>query len=158
MKQCEYQPLFKKKVEVIPYLSFDGNCEEAINTYMKAFGGEIYYMSRWSENTPDVTPERLGKVMHAEFALGNTRMSAGDTFETAEANTDIKLMLHMDSEKEAQLAISVLAENGTILSPLQPHPKPDDSGCGSITKDRFGYEWIITCPNPVKEWGESREK
>ena len=35
-----------------------------------------------------------------------------------------------------------------VLSPLQPHPEPDDSGCGSIIKDRFGFTWIITCPNP----------
>jgi hypothetical protein len=33
-------------LSVIPYLSFDGNCEEAINTYMKIFGGEIFYLSR----------------------------------------------------------------------------------------------------------------
>lgn len=36
----------KRKIEVIPYLSFKGNCEEALNTYIEAFGGEICYMSR----------------------------------------------------------------------------------------------------------------
>lgn len=70
------------QVTIIPYLSFMGNCEEALNTYIEAFGGEIYYLSRWSEKTFDVTPEQIGKVMHAEFALGNTRMAAGDTFDT----------------------------------------------------------------------------
>lgn len=64
-------------ITVIPYLSFLGNCEEALNTYIEAFGGEIYYLSRWSEKTFDVTPEQIGKVMHAEYALGNTRMAAG---------------------------------------------------------------------------------
>ncbi len=29
-------------VTVIPYLSFRGNCEEALNTYIEAFGGEIF--------------------------------------------------------------------------------------------------------------------
>lgn len=38
----------------------------------------------------------------------------------------------------------------TVISPLQPHPEPDDGGCGSVTRDRFGYTWIITCPNPDK--------
>ena len=69
----------QKKIEVIPYLSFNGNCEEALHT------------------------------------------------------------------------MSVLAEGGTVLSPLEPHPEPDDAGCGSIAKDRFGYTWIITCPNPAKQ-------
>lgn len=53
--------------------------------------------------------------------------------------------------EEALHTISVLANGGSIISPLQPHPEPDDAGCGSITKDRFGYTWIITCPNPNKQ-------
>lgn len=141
----------QKKIEVIPYLSFNGNCEEALHTYIEAFGGEVYYMSRWSEDTFDVTPDQIGKVMHVEFALGDTRMSAGDSFDAAGTNTDIKLMIHTDSEEEALHTMSVLAEGGTVLSPLQPHPEPDDAGCGSIAKDRFGYTWIITCPNPAKQ-------
>ncbi|MDE6874345.1 MAG: hypothetical protein K2P87_07795 [Lachnospiraceae bacterium] len=48
-------------------------------------------------------------------------------------------------------AVSVLAEGGTVLSPLKPHPKPDDGGCGSLTKDRYGFTWIITCPNKAKQ-------
>lgn len=141
----------EKKIEIIPYLSFNGNCEEALKTYIEAFGGEIYGMSRWSEETYEVTPEQIGKVMHAEFALGNTHMAAGDIFDGAGVNTGIKLMIHMDSQEAALHTISVLAEGGTVLSPLKPHPKPDDGGCGSVTKDRFGYTWIITCPNPAKQ-------
>lgn len=138
------------QVTIIPYLSFMGNCEEALNTYIEAFGGEIYYLSRWSEKTFDLTPEQIGKVMHAEFALGNTRMAAGDTFDNESINTAVKLMIHMDSKEAATHTISVLSKEGTIISPLRPHPEPDDAGCGSVTKDRFGYTWIITCPNPDK--------
>lgn len=141
----------KQKAEIIPYLSFKGNCEEAVNMYIHTFGGEVYYISRWSGNTFDVTPEQIGKVMHMEFAVGSTRMAAGDSFDCADVNTDIKLMIHMDSEEQARNIISALAEGGTILSPLKPHPKPDDGGCGSITKDRFGFTWIITCPNSARQ-------
>lgn len=138
-------------VTVIPYLTFWGNCEEALNAYIEAFGGEIYYLSRWSEKTYRVAPEQIGKVMHAEFALGNTRMAAGDTLDSERENTAIKLMIHTESKAAALRAISVLSKEGTIVSPLQPHPEPDDAGCGSVTKDRFGYTWIITCPNPDKQ-------
>lgn len=141
----------KRKIEIVPYLSFNGNCEEAIRTYMNAFGGEIQYLSRWSEIAGDIPSERVGKIMHVEFLLGSTRMAAGDAFNGTEINTDIKLMIHMDSEAEALCAISVLAQGGAVLSPLAPHPAPDDGGCGSITRDRFGFTWIITCPNPAKE-------
>lgn len=131
-------------------MTFRGNCEEAINTYIEAFGGEIYHMSRWSENTFDMTPDQIGKVMHVEFVLGNTRMAASDSFVGSDVNTDIKLMIHISSKEEALHTVSILAEGGTILSPLQPHPEPDDAGCGAVAKDRYGYTWIITCPNPAK--------
>lgn len=41
----------KKKVQIIPYLSFKGECEEAVNAYIAAFGGEIYSMSHWTEKS-----------------------------------------------------------------------------------------------------------
>ena len=140
----------QKKVQIIPYLSFNGSCEEAVNTYIKAFGGEITYLSRYSEENCGEHTDRIGTVMHTEFTLGGSPMSAGDGYDSKKVNTGIKLMIHMDSKEEALRTISVLAEGGAILWPLRPHPKPDDGGCGSGTRDRFGYTWIITCPNPDK--------
>ena len=52
----------KTKIEVIPYLSFKGNCEEAVNSYIKAFGGDIMWMSRWSEENFE-SPEQIGKIV-----------------------------------------------------------------------------------------------
>ena len=140
----------KQKIEIIPYLTFKGNCEEALNTYINAFGGEIHYMSHWLENTADES-ELIGKVMHVEFALGNTRMAAGDSFDGGEVNADIKHMIHMDSQEEALQSVAVLAEGGTIHTPLLPNPEPDDDSCCAILKDRYGFTWIITCPNPAKK-------
>lgn len=139
----------EKQITVIPHLSFSGCCEEAIQTWIAAFGGEVYYMSRWSAETFDTTPEQIGKVMHAEFRLGSTRMAASDGF-VGTGDSPLKLMIHMDDMADALKAVSVLADGGRVISPLRPHPAPDDGGCGSITRDRFGYTWIITCPNPAK--------
>ncbi len=139
------------KPMIIPHLSFRGDCEEALAAYISAFGGDIHYLSRWSAATFDTTPDQIGKVMHAEFTLGCTRMAASDSFTGNGQNTAVKLMIHIDSPAEAQQAISILARGGCVISPLRPHPAPDDGGCGSITRDRFGYTWIITCPNPAKQ-------
>lgn len=137
-------------MNIIPYLTFHGNCEEALQTYINAFGGEILYLSRWSENTASTT-ELVNKVMHVEWMLGDTRMAAGDSADEQGENTAIKLMVHLQTMEAAQSAVKMLAQGGSILSPLKPHPAPDDSGCGSVTRDRFGYTWIVTCPNPKKD-------
>ena len=138
-------------ITVIPHLSFNGQCEEAITAYIQAFGGEIRYLSRWTEQTAK-QEQQVGRVMHAEFVLGKTPMAASDNFLFREGAADaVRLMIHLENVQEAQRAIQVLAEGGEILSPLQPHPAPDDGGCGSVTRDRFGYVWIMTCPNPDKQ-------
>ena len=50
-------------------------------------------------------------------------MAAGDTFDGKEVNTDVKLMIHMDSMEEALHTVSILAEGGTMISPLKPHAR-----------------------------------
>ena len=139
-----------KKIEIIPYLPFNGNCEEAINTYIKAYGGEIYHMTRWSESEYDLEPEQREKVLHVEFTLGNVSMAAGDNVDYIETAVDIRLMVHLDSEEEAVRVIALLGEGGSVLSPLHVHQTPDDNSCEAILTDRFGVTWIITCRNMVK--------
>jgi len=136
-------------ISVIPYLSFEGDCEEAIRLYMEIFGGEIFFLSRWSElNTQD--PERFGKVMHVEFRAGDTHMSAADSYDRKGPSANIKLMVHMDDPQKAYATCGQFSRGGRVISPLQPHPAPDDGGMGAIIEDRFGYFWIVTCPNPDK--------
>lgn len=136
-----------KPVTIIPHLTFRGDCEEAVNAYIAAFGGQVHWLSHWSADSRGAVPGQTGRVMHAEFTLGSTRMAASDA---CEPSAPVKLMIHMEEMAEARRVIGMLAQGGEILSPLQPHPAPDDGGCGSVTRDRFGVTWIITCPNPDK--------
>ncbi|HHT77557.1 MAG TPA: hypothetical protein GXZ67_06720 [Clostridiaceae bacterium] len=136
-------------VSVIPYLSFEGNCEEAVRLYAEIFGGKTLYLSRWSELSAKY-PAQVGKIMHVEFLVGNTRMGAGDSFDRKGTHANIKLMVHMDDPQKAADTCGLLSQGGCEISPLQPHPAPDDGGMGALIEDRFGYRWIITCPNPDK--------
>ncbi len=139
----------RKKLEIVPYLPFNGNCEEALNTYVRAFGGEISYMSRWSASEYDVEPEQREKILHVEFILGNVRLAAGDNVDCIETAADVRLMIILDSEEEALRAIDLLKEGGNVLSSLHKHPTLYDNGCEAVLTDRFGVTWIVTCPNTV---------
>lgn len=136
-------------ITVIPYLSFSGDCEKAIETYIDAFGGEIYYVSHWSADNCRKA-EQVGKIMHMEFSIGGTRMAAGDSYESDSVDPSVKLMIHMPSKADAIAAITIMADGGEIISALAPHPAPDDDSCGAMVRDRYGYRWIFTCPNPDK--------
>ena len=137
-------------IAIIPYLAFAGNCEEAVRTYIDAFGGEILYISRWNKENVRESTEQIGKVMHVEFLLGSTRMAAGDSFDCVGVKSPVKFMVHKESKEDAVKTIDMLSDGGVVVAPLHPHPAPDDDGCGCVVRDRFGYTWIITCPNSDK--------
>lgn len=77
-------------------------------------------------------------------------MAAGDDFEGETPNMAAKLMIDMETEEEALKSIEILREGGKVISELAPHAEPDDGGMGCIITDKYGFTWIITCPNPGK--------
>lgn len=136
---------------VIPYLSFSGNCEEALNFYIGIFGGEIKMLSRFTPETGGA--ELSGKVMHAEAVVGNTVIAgtdSGDPELLAKCRDAICLMVHCASRNEAERYFAALAEGGQALQRLTPHPPPDDNGMGALVRDKYGCKWILTAPNDQK--------
>jgi len=67
------------------YLSFDGNCEEAMNFYKETFGGEFTVMMRYSEGPPQYqTEENKNKIMHSTLAFPDGgELKASDDFHHA---------------------------------------------------------------------------
>ena len=135
--------------EVVTYLPFGGCCEEALNAYIGIFGGRLLFLSRWDEKNCG-QKNFIGKVMHAEFVLGKTRLAGGDVLEAEASAMAAKLMIHLNTEEEVRKIIRLLEEGGSVISELTPHPEPDDGGMGCIVRDKFGVSWILTCPNPKK--------
>ncbi len=133
---------------IIPYLSFKDNCEEAFNSYIRAFGGEILYYSRYTLETGGA--QMNGKIMHLEAMLGDTRFAGADSADELDVGNCVKLMMHFGDRASAEACFDILAEGGTPLQRLTPHPPPDDGGMGALVKDKFGYTWILTAPNDHK--------
>ena len=130
---------------IIPYLSFTGDCEKAVNAYIAILGGEILFLSRYTVQTGG---EALsGKVMHVEVKVAGSVIAAGDRTKPVENRDAVRLMIHCDTSAEADRILNALGKEGEVLQRLQPHPPPDDGGMGGLVRDRFGYTWILTAPN-----------
>jgi PhnB protein len=137
---------------VIPYLSFCGDCEEALKRYSAIFGGEILGLSRFTPETG--SPALVGKVMHAEVKVGNSIIAGsdgGDPKELTQYRDTVSLMVHCVTRAEAEKRLGMLAEGGQVLQRLSPHPPPDDGGMGALVRDKYGYKWIMTAPNDYNE-------
>lgn len=65
---------------VHPYVTFNGNCEEAFNFYQSVFGGDFGYVGRYKDmpdaaSLPDSEKE---KIMHISLCIGNTVLMGAD--------------------------------------------------------------------------------
>ena len=127
-----------------PYLSFTGNCEEALNFYKEALGGEITELNRYAE-MPDSPEAYKDKILHANLTIGNMSLMCSDAmpgyYEVQKGN-DVTLMLGFDDEAEQTKIFEALAQGGTITMPLEDTFW--QARFGSLI-DKFGFNWSLNC-------------
>jgi len=137
-------------MKISPYVSFNGNCADAIAFYEKAFNVKAEIM-RYKDAPPDdgfEAPKGTENyVMHAQFDIdGETVMFADMPPEHAATIGDnITIMLEFDSIDSAKSAFDALKEGGEVSMELQKTFWSELFG--SLT-DKFGINWNISigCP------------
>ena len=65
---------------VLTYLSFGGNCREALDFYRSVFGGEYVRIQTFGDGPPDmgVPDSDRGKIMHATLTVGDGVIMGSD--------------------------------------------------------------------------------
>jgi len=133
-------------MKAIPYVSFNGNCEEAVQFYHSVLGGEVSIL-RFKNLPPEaaipISDEWKEKVMHSAitFSDGNV-MYFSDTWEDAPVTvgTNTTIHLQVDSELEVRTAVEKLSKGGEITMPAEKTFW--GSFYGSFV-DKFGVNWGI---------------
>jgi PhnB protein len=132
-------------MQMNPYLSFCGNCEEALTFYAACFGGELGQIFRYggSPMSTDVGPDWSNKVMHATLTVGGQVMMAGDVApDRYEAPKGFSMSLHMKDAAQADRVFEQLAAGGNVVMPLAETFWAARFG---MVVDRFGISWMINC-------------
>lgn len=129
----------------IAYLSFKGNCKEAMQFYESALGGKIEVMMSGADSpmAAMIPPETAHQILHARLVLPDGGLLfAGDCPQNMpyEGIKGMSLTLNYDSIGEAEHVFNALADGGTITMPMQPAFWAKSWG---MLVDRFGTPWII---------------
>ena len=136
-------------MQLNPYLTFNGQCEEAFKFYEKALGGKIVGMVR-HEGTPaaeHVPPAWRHKIMHAFMTVGGTALMGSDAPpERYSEPKGFSVSLQMDDPAEAERVFKALAEKGTVHMAIQQTFWADRFG---MLVDRFGIPWMVNCSKPA---------
>jgi PhnB protein len=130
-------------MHVLPYLFFDGRCQEALDFYGKAIGAKTGSLMRFGDS-PDksmVNDANKNNVMHAQFELGDTTIFVSDGMAKGNPKFDgFSLTIAADSEAECKRYFNALADGGAISQPLV---ETFFAKLFGMVKDKFGVNWMI---------------
>lgn len=131
---------------VQPYLSFNGQCEEALEFYRKSLGAEVTQLMRFKDSPEPHPPGMLppgseNKIMHASFRIGDTTLMASDGMCTGTSSFGgISLSVAAQDDARAEQLFAALSEGGKVTMPMSTTFFA--SRFGMVT-DRFGVGWMV---------------
>jgi PhnB protein len=136
------------------YLNFQGNAEEAFNTYKKIFKTEFSaQVMRMGDmpahpGMPQLSAQDKKKVMHVALPiLGGTQIMGTDVLESVghkliEGN-NVTISLNPDTKEEADRLYKELSQD--VTDGVAPHD--EFWGYWGTCKDRFGIRWMFNISN-----------
>ena|SRR5688572_8579972 len=138
-----------------PYLTFDGNCEEAFNFYRSVFGGEFPFIGRFKDMPSDKPlPAGQGeKIMHVTLPIGKDTclMGSDSSPEFGQATVmgnNFSISINADSKEESDKLFNNLSAGGKVTMPMN---QTFWGAYFGMFTDKFGIQWMVnfdTTPQP----------
>jgi len=125
------------------YLTFDGNCAEAMRFYQRTLGGKLDLMTHAQSPMAGQTPAGSeNRIMHARLVLDGRLLMASDSMagHRYEGMKGFSLSLMYPTVAEAQRVFKALAEGGRVVMPLD---KTFWAKAFGMLVDRFGTPWMV---------------
>lgn len=132
-----------------PYLTFNGNCEEAFTFYKSVFGGDFPYIGRYSDMPPTegkaVPAEEGNKIMHVSLPISKETILMGsdssEMFGSATVfGTNIAISINTDTKEEAIKLFDGLSAGGKVTLPMG---KTFWGAWFGMFTDKFDIHWMV---------------
>lgn len=126
------------------YLTFNGNCREAMTFYQTCLGGDLVFQkigdSPFSEKMPQ---EMKDSILHATLTDGPTTLMGSDMVPQSGLlrGNSVSLSLICRSEEEIREKYQKLAEGGSADHPIE------NSFWGALfgdLTDKYGNHWLLS--------------
>ncbi len=124
-----------------PYLTFNGNCREAMEFYAQALGGKLE-MTTYAEAPGAPMADAANRIMHARITDGDAVLMASDMppGKTELPVSGFSLSVICESREEEERLFAAMSEGGNVTMPLQ------DTFWGAhfgMLHDKFGIRWMF---------------
>ena len=131
------------KPQVNPYLTFNGNCREAMKFYQQCLGGELIFQTVGESPLSQKLPKKMKNyILHATLAKENFVLMGSDMVsdEGLAKGNNISLLLNCYNEEDIKSCYTKLSKKGKQNHPLE------DSFWGALfgeLTDKYGHRWIL---------------
>lgn len=128
------------RVNVIPYINFQGRAREALEFYQQALGGTVLFKTTDDQGTREAAPGDV--ISHASLKTDGVTIMGTDGVQGYPLQMGENVAIALSGKDYAQLssAFGKLAEGGTIKQALQVETWGDTFG---FLVDKFGVNWMI---------------
>lgn len=129
--------------QINSYLTFNGNCREAMTFYAGCLGGELNLQTIGESPLADKMPAKMKDcILHSTLTNGTIMIMASDMVgdKGLIKGNSVSLMLNCSSEAEIRDYYSKLSEGGEPTHPLEI------SFWGALfgdLTDKYGNQWLL---------------
>lgn len=129
--------------QINTYLTFNGNCSEAMYFYKDCLGGELNLQTIGQSPLADKLPAQMQAcILHATLTKGQLVLMGSDMVGERGLlkGNAVSLMLDCSNEEEIKTCFEKLAAGGTIDHPLET------SFWGALfgdLTDKYGNHWLL---------------
>lgn len=128
---------------LISYLTFKGNCREAMTFYQKCLGGELHFQTLGESPMTEQLPQKMKNfILHStlrrsEWVLMGTDMVGEEGW--VKGNT-ISILVECSSEQEMRSIYAMLSAGGEATQPIESTYW--GALFGGLT-DKYGNYWLF---------------
>ncbi len=125
------------------YLTFNGNCREAMMFYKKCLGGELTFQTIGESPLSAKMPKQMKEcILHSTLVNGSLLLMGSDMVSEQGLikGNAVSLSLHCSSEKEIKIFYNRLSAGGKVNHPIE------NTFWGALfgdLKDKFGNQWLL---------------
>jgi PhnB protein len=129
--------------QINSYLTFSGNCREAMGFYKKCLGGKLSLQTIGESPLSEKMPKQMKNcILHATLTRGSLMLMGSDMvgdYGLKKGNA-VSLMLNCESEKELRTCYKKLVAGGRADHPVE------HSFWGALfgdLTDKYGNHWLL---------------
>lgn len=138
-------------IQINSYLTFSGNCREAMNFYKDCLGGELLLQTIGESPLADKMPEKMKDcILHATLTNGNVVLMGSDMVSEKGLvkGTAVSMAINCSSEEEINSFYNKLSAGGNKDHALEQSFW--GATFGDLT-DKYGNHWLLNFEKEKKD-------